>query len=196
MLAYWLRLPVAAYAFTPARMGSLAAGALLALAARGDGGLERYRRLAFALCGGAILGLAAIGLHSRTFYPSSPFVVTFSPTCLAVGFAAALLLTAPQGSRAVRLFSRGPLPFMGRYSYGLYVLHYPLFYWLRGLGLSPRLFPAPFGSVLPGIALVGLIAGAASLACALVSRHVLERPFLKLKDRVARKPQAAGALSR
>ncbi len=187
LLAYGLALPVAAYALMPARLDPLAAGALIALAARSKGGLLRWRKLLLALGGAGALGLLVIAAHTRTLIFTVPLVISLAPTCLAAIFSAALvlLLLAPDTSSVSRALSRGPLPFLGRYSYGLYVVHYPLFFGLRALGLSAQILKKPDGSVLPGIALQGGIAFAVSLVVALISWNLVEERFLKLKDRLA-----------
>lgn len=68
-------------------------------------------------------------------------------------------------------FELRPLGYLGRISYGLYVIHYPM------QALADAALPhAPF-SVRLGFQIV------ATCACASASFHFLETPFLRLKDR-------------
>jgi len=85
-----------------------------------------------------------------------------------------------------RLFESRPLRVLGKYSYGLYVLHVPL------QPLYLRLFPpARLGALGAGLGhtgsrLVGLLgftalAAGVTLGLAMLSFHLFERPFLRLK---------------
>jgi peptidoglycan/LPS O-acetylase OafA/YrhL len=97
---------------------------------------------------------------------------------LATLFAALLVTTLAPHSPANALFSTRPLRFLGTYSYGLYVFHgllEPVFAPWRSPDVLPALSPA--GRSLVAIALWA----AASLALALLSKRLLEDPFLRLK---------------
>jgi len=67
----------------------------------------------------------------------------------------------------------GPLVGIGRISYGLYLLHFPI---LRALTKG--------GTVAPDVRTILLVLGL-SLAAAVVSYYFVERPFLRLKDRLS-----------
>src|SRR5262249_25896126 len=114
-----------AYVFTPCRMDSVAVGALVALAARGPGGLAPLRGPAVAparTCGAALVGLfvARGGLLIE-----DPWMLTGGYTLLAVFFASVLVVTvtAPPSGLLGRLGRQRLLRFFGKYSYGLYVWH-------------------------------------------------------------------------
>ena len=108
-------------------------------------------------------------------------------SALALGAAGLLVVvTSPRGGRLRRLFEAGWLRVLGKYSYGLYVLHVPL------QPLYLRLFPpARLGALADGLGhtgsrLVGLLGFTAlafgvTLALAMLSFHLYERPFLRLK---------------
>ena len=79
---------------------------------------------------------------------------------------------------------RAWLRFLGTYSYGLYIFHYPL------IPLFLRVFPVESLEERLGSSLVGTMAFLAlcigsTLAVALMSWHLWEKHFLKLKDRFA-----------
>jgi len=70
----------------------------------------------------------------------------------------------------------------GKYSYCLYVVHYP-FMMVLDL-LVPKFHIAPlYGSRLPEWGVYGVLLFVVSLAVAWVSWRVLEAPMLSLKDR-------------
>jgi peptidoglycan/LPS O-acetylase OafA/YrhL len=102
----------------------------------------------------------------------------FSLTAIAAG--AALLLSMTEGTWTNRFCSLSVLRFYGRYSYGIYLIHY-----------APHLF---YSSVLarieahiPQIWLAGTIAFFGMLAvvtpAAMLSFHLVEKPFLRLKTK-------------
>ncbi len=69
-----------------------------------------------------------------------------------------------------------PLQYLGRISYGLYVYHFPVIWFagrIRDLGVSEKNAPL----------LILILSFAGTVAIASLSYFILERPFLKLKDR-------------
>ena len=102
-------------------------------------------------------------------------------TLLAVGFSFLVAWSLQEGSLCKRLFERSWLRFLGKYSYGLYVLHV-LVLTVMNLRLRAELLRLTHSRM---IAVVG--AGAMSLVlsivAAYVSYHLYERPFLRLKHR-------------
>ena len=158
----------------PARMDALAVGAFIALMIRMPNGLVLLRRWAIPTAVAAALPLAIllgyrIGLS------------TIAHTLSALLFGAILvvcLTAAPNGSLAT-VTTSPVLRFFGRYSYALYVFHYP-FLWFRPI-FSLAFVPTVFRSQLPAYLLWLAIAIGCSVAIALVSWHLLEKPFLKMK---------------
>ena len=167
------------YFLTPFRADSLAMGAFLALLAR-SGGLKPYVPHAWIAGGASLLGLLAIGVLFRRFdYDHWP-VYTAGFSLLAAIFGAFLLLSVESTPRGVwnRSLTHPVLRFFGKYSYGLYVVHTPIFTaflhsepgrsLLKELGLW-----SPLGS--------GVVVVATTLGVALASWNLLEKPFLSLK---------------
>ena len=191
-----------AYVLLPTRMDSLAAGAILALLIRGPGGIHALGRMPVILAVGCGLSLAVIYLWNRRLAPLDPVVATVGYTLVATASAALLAMTvaAPLHSRLRRMLSATVLVALGKYSYGLYVIHVPVIWMLRRSGFQADLFPRLFGSSLPGVVVVSAVGLALSLGLAMLSYRYLESPFLRLKRYLpyraaedTEKPPAAGA---
>jgi peptidoglycan/LPS O-acetylase OafA/YrhL len=170
------------YLFTPCRLDGLMTGALLALALRSGRGIAtllRYAKPIACISGAALM----IILIARGFDTEDWVMTTAGFTLLAIFFAAAmiLLLAASPQSAVARIFRGRTLTFFGKYSYGLYVLHFvlkPIFQHYFSVSLlTDRVFhhywPARFAFMALSIA--------ASLAVAWLSWHLYEKQFLKLK---------------
>ena len=96
-----------------------------------------------------------------------------------VGIGVAYLMGQPH-ERVISVLSWKPLVWVGSVSFGIYLWHWAMFYMVAHSGIE---WPS-----LPGVAL-GI---AATALVATFSYYVIERPFLKLKDRWSRsrtKPQ-------
>ncbi len=168
------------YAFTPCRLDSLLGGASLAILAR-----TRYKAKIHSLAWPVFLGCIAI-LAGAAIYMGSwqyqfhahPFIPTFGLSLLAL--ASASLLVLAENSGPVRsFFSLQPLRWLGKYSYGLYVLHYPL----DSLLTPPIRSSVRHLTGSKGLAVVitaGCIA-VLSVGAAYVSYNVYEKHFLRLK---------------
>jgi len=70
---------------------------------------------------------------------------------------------------------------LGKYSYALYVFHFPLAPTLERMGLTIQTFPTIAGSPLPGAIAFTIISGSITLAVALLSWNLYEKHFLRLK---------------
>ncbi len=152
-----------AYFGTDTRAAELLVGSLLAFAT-----LRRLRlpegRARTAAQGLAVAGLVAIGalfvvadLTSRWLYPWGLLVTAACTAAVVVG--------STQGGPAAALLSSRPLVALGRVSYGVYLLHWPIFVWLT---------PARTG--LDGVALLG-VRVALTLVAATVMYRLLEHPI-------------------
>lgn len=162
-----------AYFLTPCRLDALALGALLSLLpAAWIQQRRRWIALTAACCAAAFVAIMAADAR-RT-------MALVGYTIIAAGMACcvALALVAPSSSPYRRTLESGPLRFLGRYSYGLYVFHclfLPL--WVPYL-IAPVVKHVP-SAVAGGI--VSMLIGAASTLIAVASFHFFEEPFLRLK---------------
>ena len=173
----------AAYVLTPARMDSLAVGAVLAIAARSPGGLTRITRLAQPTA--AIVGAVLVTLFvwRGGLAPWDPLMETIGHTLLACFFGAVLVLalTSPPKTFPGKIFDSSKLSFFGRYSYALYVFHAPILFFHLDRFLPLGLVPTVFGSLLLKKAVFVTSAMAVSVVIAMISWHLCEKQFLKLK---------------
>jgi peptidoglycan/LPS O-acetylase OafA/YrhL len=194
----WARQPLAAYILTPARIDSLAIGAILALLARQPDGLWAWRRFAWVVAVGAGAALAVTMGWRDGLSAEDPLVYTIGYTLLACFFGALLTLavTASAGSTMARVFSSRTLRFVGRYSYGLYVFHHPILILASRNFFTVADLPIVWGSQLPALGVYIALTGGLSLAAALSSWHFYESRFLNLKERFpySRKGSAARSL--
>jgi len=176
----------AAYVLTPARMDALAIGALVAVAAREPSWWPPVRRGAPWLLAVAAAAVAAVWVHQGGLFGGDPVVQVWAFGPLAAGFAAVLVMAMDPtpSSRLSRALSRPWLRGAGKYSYGLYVLHYPIFLALEAAGLTSLALAGVLRSRLAGVLAFAMVAGLATLGAALVTWHLIERPFLRWKDRV------------
>ena len=184
-----------AYYFTPSRMDALAMGALVALALRTPGGLERMLRWRLPVLAATGAALAALYLW-RGLGSKDAVVLTAGMSVVGVFFAALIVTTvaAAPHTPVHRAFVHPVLLFFGRYSYSLYVFHLAVDEVLqrtvfRGLG------PVRAGPVLVPAQLLFLLAGVSiTIALSVASWHLYEKHFLRLKDRfVPGRPRERGA---
>jgi peptidoglycan/LPS O-acetylase OafA/YrhL len=174
--------PSAVYVFTPVRLDGLMMGAVLAVAARAPGGLLRWRQLATRLLAAGAVGLVALAAWRGMEY-RDPVVAVVGYPLLAVTHGALLVfsLTRPGGWAAT--LRSALLRRWGKYSYGLYLIHYPMLWALDDkLG---RVFDDPglvlAGSRLPGVLLRGAVGVPLAFGLAWMSYELYERRFLALK---------------
>lgn len=190
---------ISPYVLTPCRMDSLAAGALIAAAARGPGGVRTI--LPYARWGGAASGMLMVGLFvwmGADWQFRGPGQI-FGYTLLAALFASMLPIAfAPTaGNFAGRFLSSRLMRLFGRYSYAMYLFHQPVRTLLRDRVFTPDRFPTILGSKLPAQLAFYVIALALTTAVAAVSWACFERHFLNLKRFFpVRRAQAAASLEK
>jgi peptidoglycan/LPS O-acetylase OafA/YrhL len=184
----------AGYRITPARIDTLAIGGLLAVLVVDDHARDLIRRhalTAFLVCFGIV---AAIAIPARALQQSSfPMQIIGYPS---IAVASALLISraidATSGGHLNSIFTTRAMRFLGKYSYGIYVIHFPLTRVFDRMGLRVSSFPTVAGSELPGAVAYAAIASTASILLALLSWHLFEKRFLRLKRLFPRKERKAG----
>lgn len=168
------------------RMDSLMTGAALAYFARalsaGGLGEAASRWLGRVLAPGALMVILATP-RIVTWY--SPWMGRFGYVIIAVASALVLAdLVLGRHSLLARPLSWGPLVYIGRISYGIYLLHLPIYFIVEQA--------LPHWTLMEKLPLkLALTLGAAS-----ISFHVLERPFLRLKERFETRAPAGATVPR
>ena len=191
--------PGSAYRVTPGRVDQLALGALLAVLLRSPRGrallVVAWRPVALA---GAV-AFVALGLSPAGdgFDMHRPALEIWSHTLLGLalaGLVAGTVCTEGTGAPLQRLLAARPLQALGRYSYGIYVIHYLVhlaaLHWLRGSEAGAALLGSRAGY------LAYAAGGAAvTVALAVASWHLLEKRFLSLKRFFVVRPRTAPTAS-
>jgi peptidoglycan/LPS O-acetylase OafA/YrhL len=190
------------YTLTPFRLDGLALGAFLAVAVRQPRGRERLTRalpLVVTVLGGL---LAVTFVWTRLMSREQLELVLPVRAALILVLLACLLvwaLIAPERSATSRFFCSRFMVFLGTYSYGLYVYHHFISYYLStnrtDLELAHWL-----GSHGAAVALQATVGASASLAVAYLSYELFEKRFLRLKrlfetakEPAPERPAAVGA---
>jgi peptidoglycan/LPS O-acetylase OafA/YrhL len=149
-------------------------GAWLAARSRAHGhDLSHLRRFALVIAMVSGIGLALV---FRGVLHSAPWTMTvkFPLVTGLLGAAFVLIQSDPR-----RLFAHPWLRFFGKYSYALYVLHYPLIPYF--VDVFPMGWLARKCGYLPAVFMFTLCGIAGSVMLALASWHLLEKHFLRLK---------------
>jgi peptidoglycan/LPS O-acetylase OafA/YrhL len=186
------------YTLTPFRLDGLALGAFLAVTVRQPWGLERLTR-ALPLVAAVVGGLLAVTfIWTRLVSSEGLELILPVRAALILTLLACLLvwaLIAPDRSATSRFFRARSMVFLGTYSYGLYVYHHFISYYLitnrTDLELAHWL-----GSHLAAVALQATLGVSASLALAYMSYELFEKRFLRLKRlfETAKEPQRLAAV--
>jgi len=177
------------YVSTPTRIDALAIGALCALAVRGPGGAARVAQpaaITMLFCG---VGVLLVIFGRWTLSLQDPLMLTAGLTLLALTFGGAIVTSLTW--RPLRLaLSNSTLCWFGRYSFGLYVWHLIIIYFLfqpfvreKFLGSDPQT---------AAVLLYMLFTVALILAVSVLSYHCWEMPFLNLKRYFPRNSGANG----
>jgi len=182
---------------TPCRIDTLCVGALLALLCRREGWADelvrRSGRAALAL-GSVIVVLSAWCALTKA---GLPVLHQIRGSLYALFFGALVLVSLqPRPSLLPRALRGRALRFLGKYSYGLYVYHGLLTWYFIEFHAEAR-FDAFFGNHALAIAAKAACGVAISVAVAMASYELFEKPFLSLKRffevREASAPRAAAA---
>jgi peptidoglycan/LPS O-acetylase OafA/YrhL len=163
-------------------MDGLALGSWLALAARGPHGMSRllpWARIVTPLAFILVLSLS----FAKAKAPAASWAIgSLSSTLYAFFFGGFVVfaVTSSASGLAYGLFSNRFLTFMGKYSYGLYVIHYllrPVFKEVIPIDALVAWSGSPF----VGLFLFATLAIMLSIIPAWLSWHLFEKHFLKLK---------------
>jgi peptidoglycan/LPS O-acetylase OafA/YrhL len=177
----------AAYQFTVARWDALAVGALLALVLRQRQWCERLIRLAPFAAALLLIYLMAYVAIEHNFAPvdrDAALNQTVAALLFGLLIFVAVYPAAAGRSLAQRGVSSAWLRSVGKYSYAIYVFHLPM---MHVWGVTLKKISAATFATMPLLEILVNIFGvfALSLALSLLSWHLLEQPFLRLKKRFA-----------
>jgi len=160
-------------------MDALLFGGALALLVRSGHRAQALKWGAPVFLGAVAITLAEAFSHSNFTWETNTYLTTVGLTVVALGATGLIAASLQAGSLAQTICSNGLLRFFGRYSYGLYVYHYSVD---RTLTLPMR--TALEGHGLPkglAILVVAAVVGAISVVLAVLSYHLYEKHFLRLK---------------
>lgn len=179
---------LAGYEFTIARWDALAGGALLAVLMLDGSGRAWLRTWMKHVGGWGLVALAGLVVYSRGLTDQSLSVQVLGQSIfVALGTWMVFVGTSPssQGELVVRdAMTARWLRLLGKYSYAIYVFHYPIHtiashYVHDAVNGSPN----PWRVLRWSLYVTGV--GTLSVLAAIASWHLLERPFLDLKERWA-----------
>jgi peptidoglycan/LPS O-acetylase OafA/YrhL len=174
---------VTTYTLTPFRLDGLALGAYLAVAGRQPGGLERFARvlppvatLLAGLLAGSFVWTILVSRDEMAFIlPIRAAFILCLLACLLVW-----ALVAPDQSAISRAFRSRFMMCLGKYSYGLYVYHHFISYYLTDNRTDLKL-AALIGSHGAAVLVQATLGMAMSFALAYLSYEAYEKRFLRLK---------------
>jgi peptidoglycan/LPS O-acetylase OafA/YrhL len=153
-------------------MDCIAAGAALAVL------LAMQSKPACARIAKILLAVAAVATPFYAVYswihPTLSGV--FAPTLGAIGFSGLVLMSVSE-PQSCQLIGAKFFKIVGKYSYGLYLFHYPIIYFVSLHCVSASWSPAVLTLALFAIS------WAIAAPLAILSFHMYETPFLRLKDK-------------
>lgn len=177
-----------AYLLLPCRLESFAWGALIPLLkteTRYRRVLEKYSRQ---VIGGCAVVLAVLFLWRKGLHQSDAWALTLGFTALDIFFATCIYLCTAF-PRWVRFIGWAPLPWIGRHSYSLFLLHQPICVWLITSGLLEANAPGFMNEyAIFKMLYYFLTSLAVTMLAAYSVWHLYEKHFLKLKDKMGKQP--------
>lgn len=173
-----------AYEFTFARWDALAIGALLALSVRHRAWHAWIQPVVFPLVGAALAYILIFVAVEHNYAAVEHGIAAINQTVAALLFAALLYLgissSSPKGSLWRRFLNGSMLCSVGKYSYAIYIFHYPL---LIFFNLHVNKHFETFSTAYPVLAtpLRVVVIALLSYLLAVCSWYVLEQPCLRLR---------------
>ncbi len=153
------KFPQAGFYLTPFRLWELGAGGLLVFVLRAKNQLGASIANGFFLSGLGMVGVSIMFLHQDVQFPGFSALPVVLGTCL-------MLWTGNmQGQQIARIFHLPPLIYIGKLSYSLYLMHWPVF----------ALYRVYMGGAETGS--IPLLLVALSFALAMISYHLVEKPI-------------------
>lgn len=186
---------VSTYVSFATRMDALTLGALIAILVREKDSIpalvRNFRWIGYASGAGILAFILAFGGMKMSYAISPAGEGTLHTTLLmTIGFslsalfAAALIvkiINAEPSSLLVRVFSNPFLAQLGKYSYSIYILNYPIMVAMKHYGMTARAFPTLFGSQLPGQIIFYAVFIVICMSFGQMSWNLFEKHFLKAK---------------
>jgi len=180
VIQHYNLLPLVIFMNTVTRVDTLMVGALCAIVMRDHALLARVRRWLPAIAGSAagcvvVILLGVPGISAQRYYTQTlgftAFALVFGPLVMWA------YLFRGGGNWYDRFFSLRPLTTLGKYSYGIYVYHYPV------VVIAKMLFGARpwFGHEVPRGLLFCFGVIVAAICVAALSYELFEKRFLRLK---------------
>ncbi len=170
------------YVLTPFRLDGLALGGFLAVLARQPRGPEIIRTLLPRVA--AVAGVLLVATYAWTLVDRQTMEIVLPiRASLTLVLLAGLLLravVAPTRSLTSAFFCSRPMMFLGTYSYGLYVYHHFISYYLAS-HKTERVVTSWLGSHAAAVVVQSTLGIAASIAVAVVSYRLFEKRMLALK---------------
>ncbi len=169
------------YVLTIARMDALLLGAATAILMNMDKGRQYLARYTLPVGALSVVYLLVIFALTKNWFIYNPYFAKLGYTIIDVFFVCCLVVALmPKNTFVKRFLEHKYLCWMGKYSYGLYVYHFPI-YCISRVYLLPELtkmLPMPvFFVKLVNAVLVTI----ATIVISYYSYHLLEKHFLKLK---------------
>lgn len=168
------------YEFTVCRMDALAIGAATAAVMRYSEGRAWFERNQMTFLPALAIMTVVGALFTKAYTSNMLSTQMIGHTWLAVLFALSVLAClTDRGTYNLwyrRILDSRVLRSIGRYSYGMYVIHFPIFLWLQK---HSEVFIQDFGRYAPLMFVVTV--GVSAYCLAVISYHLVEKHFLRLK---------------
>ncbi len=173
-----LSMGLSANFFMPGRLDSLAVGGFLALAARGETGIEGWNRKALATLVAMIMLVGPFYVMKTGTHEQWLQVIKYTLLAVLFGALLAVVLSAKPNSVLAKFFNSRILRCLGKYSYGLYVFHpFMIDAFMAARRSDPTGAMETFGGPWLRVPVIIVL----SLIASWLSWHMFEKHFMGLK---------------